>query len=288
MSAALHDDRAAELGEGAFWHPGRGQFYWFDILHARLLTRENGAPREFRFPEMVSAMGWISADEAVVAAESGLLRVNLNDGSFTPLAQIEAGQPATRSNDGRADRQGGFWWGTMGKRGGDDPGKGAIWRWYRGEVRKLVPGVTIPNAICFSADGRIAHFADTVEKKVWRLALDAEGWPTGAPQLWLDLTAEGLNPDGAVICAEGLFWNAQWGAGRVAAYAPDGSFVRAVHVAAPHASCPAFGGAGLDVLHVTTAREGMSAAALAAHPNAGRTFAVPGVGRGLAEPRVLV
>ncbi len=70
--SALHDSRSCELGEGAFWHPLRGQLYWFDILHARLLTREGGEERDFRFPEMVSAMGWISADEAGVAAESGL------------------------------------------------------------------------------------------------------------------------------------------------------------------------------------------------------------------------
>ncbi len=214
--------------------------------------------------------------------------MDLTDGSFTQLARVAAGQPATRSNDGRADRQGGFWWGTMGKRGGADRGLGAIWRWYRGELRQLVPGMTIPNAICFSPDGRMAHYADTVEQKVWRLALDAEGWPVGPPEVYLDLAAEGLFPDGATICADGLFWNAQWGAGRVAAYAPDGSFVRAVAVAAPHTTCPAFGGAGLDVLHVTTAREGMDAEALAAHADAGRTFALPGTGRGLAEPQVLV
>ena len=36
-----------------------------------------------------------------------------------------------------------------------------------------------------------------------RVALDAEGWPKGSPETFLDLTAEGLNPDGAVVDAEG-------------------------------------------------------------------------------------
>lgn len=288
MTAEIHDTRICELGEGAFWHPERQQFFWFDILNRKLLTQENGQAREFTFPEMVSALGWVDRDTAVMASESGLLRVDLNTGATAALAPIAAGQPATRSNDGRADRQGGFWWGTMGKRGGDDPGLGAIWRFYKGEVRQLVPNVTIPNAICFAPDGRTAYFADTVEQKVWTLALDAEGWPVGERQLFLDLAGDGLYPDGAVICAEGLFWNAQWGAGRVAAYAPDGRFVTAIAVSAPHASCPAFGGADLDVLHVTTAQEGMSPEALADHPHAGRVFTVARAGRGLAEPRVLL
>ncbi|MCB6179802.1 SMP-30/gluconolactonase/LRE family protein [Rhodobacter sp. Har01] len=283
----IWDDRPCDLGEGAFWHPLRRQFYWFDILHGRLLTRDAGGPQEFRFPEMVSTMGWINADEALVAAESGLLRVNLNDGSYRQLARIEAGQPATRSNDGRADRQGGFWWGTMGTRGGDDPGLGAIWRFYRGEVRRLFPGLTIPNAICFTPDGTTAQFTDTLSHKVMRVALDVDGWPVGEPRVWLDLTAEGLLPDGCTIDAEGYSWLAQWGAGRVACYGPDGTFLRAVEVAAPHSSCPAFGGVGMDTLFITSAREGMSAEALAACPDAGRTFATAGVARGLPEPQVI-
>lgn len=224
----------------------------------------------------------------MVAGESGLWRVDLTTGTQDRLAEVVAGQPATRSNDGRADRQGGFWWGTMGKRGEDDPGLGAIWRWYRGEVRCLFPGLTIPNAICFAPDGGHAHFTDTVTQQVMRVALDAEGWPAAAPEVFLDLRAEGLFPDGAVTDAEGVLWLAQWGAGRVAAYGPDGRFLRAVAVDAPHSSCPAFGGPSLSTLYVTTARQGMSTAALAACPDAGKTFAVAGVARGLPEPCVLL
>ncbi|MBE2277021.1 MAG: SMP-30/gluconolactonase/LRE family protein [Rhodobacteraceae bacterium] len=284
----IFDSRPCDLGEGPVWHPGRARLYWFDILNRRLLSRGDSGAQVFEFPEMVSALGRISDDEAVVAAESGLLRVNLNDGSFTPLHPVAAGQPATRSNDGRADRQGGFWWGTMGRRGGADPGLGAVFRYCHGEVRRLFTGLTIPNAICFAADGRSAFFADTAPAKVWRVALDGAGWPLGEPGIYLDLAAEGLNPDGAVIGADGLFWNAQWGASRVAAYAPDGTLARTVAVPAPHASCPAFGGTDLSVLYVTTAREEMDAAALAACPAAGQTFAIAGVGRGLPEPQVLL
>jgi sugar lactone lactonase YvrE len=122
-----------------------------------------------------------------------------------------------------------------------------------------------------------------------KVALDADGWPKGAPQLWLDLQPEGLNPDGAVIDAEGLFWNAQWGAGRVAAYAPDGSFVREVTVpGAPQSSCPAFGGADLTTLYVTTALEGMSPSDRQKHPGSGQVFAFEGIARGLPEPQVRI
>jgi sugar lactone lactonase YvrE len=167
-----------------------------------------------------------------------------------------------------------------------EPGAGAIYRWRAGELRRLYAGLAIPNAICFAPDGRAAHFADTPTRRVLRVALDAQGWPAGEPETFLDLRAEGLNPDGAVTDADGLLWLAEWGAGRVCAYAPDGARVRAVPFPAPHVSCPAFGGPAMTTLFCTTALEGMDAAARAASPCAGMTFAVADVAQGRAEPVV--
>ena len=214
---------------------------------------------------------------------------NLSNGRRKPLVTISAGQPATRSNDGRADRQGGFWWGTMGKHGGDDPGKGAIWRYWRGQVRCLFPNWTIPNSICFAPDGSAAYFSDTLTHRVLRVALNADGWPIGEPLVFLDLSDEGLVARRRRCGCGGCgLAGAMGGIARGGAYAPDGRFLQAVSVAAPHASCPAFGGADLSRLFVTTAREGMDAAALAACPDAGKTFVIDGVAKGLPEPRVVL
>lgn len=287
-AATLFDGRPCDLGEGALWHPGRQTLYWFDITGCRLLARGPAGPAEWALPEMHSAAAAIAGDDGalLVASETGLWRFDLATGARRLLCPLEAGDPRTRSNDGRADPQGGFWIGTMGKR--LERGAGAIWRWHRGELRRLYPGITIPNAIAFDPAGGHAYFTDTPTRQVMRVALDAEGWPAGEPSLFLDLSPEGLNPDGAVTDAAGNLWVAQWGASRVAAHAPDGRFLRAVAVAAPHASCPAFGGADLTTLFVTTAREGMDDAALAAWPQAGATFAAPGAGQGRAEAKVLL
>jgi sugar lactone lactonase YvrE len=275
----IYDARTCELGEGPLWHPIREQLFWFDILNRTLHSQT----RSWTFPEIISAAGWINRDELLIASETGLLRFDLGTESRVQVAS--AGTPQTRSNDGRADRQGGFWFGTMGKKA--EKGAGAIWRWYRGELRQLFPGITIPNSICFTLDGRAAHFSDTATGQVYKVALDVQGWPVGEAQLWLDLDRAGLNPDGAVIDAEGRFWNAQWGTGRVAAYAPDGSFLQAVETpGATQSSCPAFGGLDLSTLFVTTALEHMDAEARARHPASGQVFAFDGVACGLPEPQV--
>ena len=281
----IFDPRPCDLGEGAFWHPTRGQFFWFDILNRKLLTQDNG-PREYLLPEMASAAGWLDWDSLLVATERRLLRLDLNTGAQTDVMALEADNPVTRSNDGRADPKGGFWIGTMGKSAQFQAG--AIYRLYQGEIRKVFDKITISNSICFAADGTFAHFSDTALGQVFKVALDAAGWPVGQPEVFLDLTKQGLNPDGAVLDESGLFWVAQWGAGRVAAYAPDGSFVRAIDVGGPHSSCPAFGGADLTTLFCTTAVQDMDASARAQFPDAGKTFALPDVAKGQAEHQVIL
>jgi len=153
-------------------------------------------------------------------------------------------------------------------------------------LRKLFGGITIPNAICFAPDGRTAYFADTPTQAIQKVALDAAGWPCAAPEVFVDLAPEGLYPDGATVDAEGNLWNAQWGAGRVACYSPQGTFLRAIAFDAPHTSCPAFGGPGFSTLYCTTALEGMSLADRAALSLSGATFSADAGTRGLAEPTV--
>lgn len=286
MSVRVFDDRPCDLGEGPLWHPQRQELFWFDITGRRMLSRSGARTGEWSFDEMHSAAGWIDRNTLLMASETGLWRFGLEDGARSLVCALEADNPVTRSNDGRADPQGGFWIGTMGKDAQKDAG--SIWRWYRGTLRRLFAPVTISNAICFAPDGCSACFCDTVTGRVMRVALDAEGWPKGEPELYLDLSAERLSPDGAVIDTSGNIWIAQWGASRVACYAPDGIFIRAVEIPAPHASCPAFGGPDLQTLFVTSALQGMDRSGCADAPLSGQTFAQEGNIKGQAEHRVLV
>jgi len=96
----------------------------------------------------------------------------------------------------------------------------------------------------------------------------------GAQRVFADLSGEKGSPDGSAIDSRGYLWNAQWGGARVVRYAPDGQVDRIVAVPVSQPSCPAFGGANLDTLFVTTAHEGMDAAQRDQEPLSGGLFAV--------------
>jgi sugar lactone lactonase YvrE len=282
----IFDNRLCTLGEGPLWHPEREQMFWFDIVNQKMLSQDRDGPREWRFPEMVSAAGWVDQDVLLIAGERDLFLFDIESEEVETVCLLEQDKPKNRPNDGRADPFGGFWIGTMGKT--EALGAGAIYRFYRGEIRKLYDGISIPNSICFPPDGKSAYFSDTVTQKVMRVALDESGWPKTAPEVFLDLTAQGLYPDGAVIDAAGVMWLAQWGASRVAAYAPDGSFLREVKFPAPHTSCPAFAGPNLAALICTTAQQGMSPGALLQFPQSGSVFIAEGISKGQREHQVIL
>ncbi|MGL1921218.1 MAG: SMP-30/gluconolactonase/LRE family protein [Hyphomicrobiales bacterium] len=267
MAVTIFDDTQCALGEGPLWHPLREQFFWFDINQKQLLTSKNGNRKMWQFTEHVSAAGWLDENTLLICSETAFLEFNIETGEQDVIAPLEADIPNNRSNDGRADPQGGMWIGTM-----DLEAKkhaGAIYRYYQGEIRTLYPNITIPNSICFSPDGSTAYYADTPEKCIMSQALDNEGWPVGDAQMFIDMKQDGLSPDGSVVDAEGCLWNAQWGASRIAKYNAAGKFLMAIDIPdAKQTTCPAFGGADLQTIFVTSAADGDDS------KNAGKTFAV--------------
>lgn len=283
MNVEVFDDRACILGEGPMWHPRRRQLFWFDIVGQKLMTRTKAGPQEWRFDRPVSAAGWIDRDRLLIASDVDLFCFDLTSGDRTPVTPLEADNPATRSNDGRADRQGGFWIGTMGRNA--EPGAGALYRFYRGELRRIRADVTIPNATCFTADGKHAYVADTARSIVWRYPLDAHGWPEAEPEIYLDHRDAGLNPDGAVLDAQGNFWCAEWGASRVACYDPSGNLVKEVALPVPQPTCPAL---AEGHLYITSARQGLPEDAFDTAPHSGKTLRVGVLVEGLPEPQVIL
>lgn len=275
-TATVFDDTICTLGEGPLWHPLRNTLFWFDILGKRLHTRG----RHWQFDACVSAAGWVDRDTLLVASEHALMRFDIGTGQSTEICPLEADNPVTRSNDGRADPQGGFWIGTMGF--DSEPGAGSIWRFYKGGLRRIFPGITVSNTICFAPDGRTAYFSDSLKKQVMAVALDGDGWPLGAPRVHVDLTDTPHIADGAVVDATGTLWTAQWGSSRIAGYDTRGQEVGSFALPAIQTSCPAFGGPDFATLCCTSAAIGLTG------DHEGKTFEIATTLTGQAEHRVLL
>lgn len=264
-----------ELGEGVIWHEGRQQLIWFDIFRkcAFLANADGSEITAYGFGDPVSAAFIVDDDTLLVASSIGLLSLDLATGENTMVHEIEANQAETRSNDCRVAPGNSIWFGTMAYDSSQQVA--SIYHYRNGELTPLFTDLSCPNAICFSPAGDRAYFSDTFDHKIITCSVDPEsGLPVGDTEVFIDLTAEGANPDGAVVDSEGCLWNAHWGAGRVARYRPDGTLDMSIDLPAPQTTCPCLGGPDLRTLFVTTAFGWLPADEAAAYPLSGAVFAV--------------
>ena len=286
---SVFSDTVCTLGEGPAAHPGLGRLFWFDIIGKRLLEKpfHGSGTVVHQLPVHASIMAVIDGDRQLIGAEDGLYVRDIATGRLDLHTPLLGDDPTTRSNDGRVHPCGALWISTM--RWDPSGGGGAIWWFYKGRLERIFDGIAIGNAISFAPDGSHAYFACTRAGTIWRVATDPEtGRPIGDRQLFHQSAPGDGGPDGAVVDADGLLWNARWGAGVVRVFAPDGSTVRTIQIPAGQVSCPAFVGPAADRLAVTTAREGMDDADLAADPLAGQTFLIDLPVRGRFDPPVAI
>lgn len=283
-------DARNTLGEGILWDERAERLFWTDIEASELWSCDaaGGAVRRWPLPERLCSMALTAQDgRLLLGLASGLAFFALSDGRIERLHQVEAHLPDTRLNDGRVDRQGRFVFGMFNQ--AEDPKHpvGGFYRLNRDLSLERLPlgGVAIANSICFSPDGRTMYYADSATGAIRCCDYEPVSGAVSNLRIFAAADAAPGGPDGSTVDAEGCLWSTRWGAGQVVRFTPDGQVDRVLRLAAAQPSCPAFGGPGLDVLYVSSARVGLAPEALAAAPEAGGVFVQRLDVRGLPEQR---
>lgn len=273
------------LGEGVLWDTVSCRLWWTDIQERRLFRFEpvRRALETFQLPERLGSFGFVEGSDRLIAAfESGFAFFHPQSGEIQWVARPPHAADNLRFNDGRVDRYGRFWAGSMVEGAGAPAAK--LYCLRNGLAEVHLSGIAICNSLCFSADARHMYFADTPHRTIHRFDTDPVSGALSNRRIFAQ-TPSGSFPDGSNVDAAGHLWNAHWGSGRVVRYAPDGSISGSIELPVTQPTCIAFGGAALDHLFVTTAREKLSAQALSSQPQAGHLFIYQTNIQGIAEPR---
>lgn len=282
---------ANTLGEGVIWDNRTGLLHWTDIQEKKLYQWDGQSehPTVINLPHRLGAFGFTEQRDVIVAAfDCGFALFNIVTGAVQWLVQPDEIAPGSgrRLNDGRVDRLGRFWCGSMVEDNSlCEESSAALYCLDKDfSARTTRKDIAISNAICWSPDGNEMYFADSPKQIIWRYQFDQQSGQLSEPIVFAT-TARGAFPDGAVTDAQGYLWNAQWGAAQVVRYAPDGSIDQIVKVPASQPSCVAFGGTDMNQLFVTSARENLSPQALATDQQAGHLFVYQTDIQGIPEPR---
>lgn len=263
------------LGEVPLWSARHQRLYWIDVRRPALQSYDLVTEKVERFelPEAVGSFCESKSGDMLLALKSGLYTFDTSSYQLDEWLNIEPDLPNNRLNDGKCDRQGRFWVGSMND--GDRLPTGSL---YRIDADKkyeaLLANITIPNSLAWSPDGNLMYFADTPSLKIMVYDFDTvEGIPH-TPRVFRDMSGHPGRPDGATVDIDGCLWSAEVRGSRVVRYTPKGEIDKIVQLPVTGVTSCAFGGPKLDTLYITTATQRLSAEELARQPLAGALFAV--------------
>jgi sugar lactone lactonase YvrE len=105
------------LGEAPVWVEQEQSLYWSDHVGCTM-KRWNTASGEVTVwdtPGPVGSFAFREGGGMVGGTDSGFCRIDLEAGIYEPIVDPEADMPGNRFNDGKCDRRGRFWCGSMNK-----------------------------------------------------------------------------------------------------------------------------------------------------------------------------
>lgn len=272
------------LGEVPLWHPTENVLYWIDLFKPAI-HRFDPASREVKSwtpPEKLGSFALRAGGGFLLAGRGGLSLFDASSGRIERLADPETGNSANILNDGRCDRRGRFWVGSMNRL--QERASGRLFRLEGRSVQTVADGIWLPNSLCWSPDDRRMYLADSYLRAIFAFDFDIEGGAIGPRREFAVMTNGRGVPDGSSVDSDGFLWNAVFDGGCLARYAPDGRVDRVVNLPVTRPTSCTFGGKDLATLYVTTARFRLTPQQLAAESHAGGVLAIDVGARGLPEP----
>jgi sugar lactone lactonase YvrE len=256
------DVPAAELGEGPCWDAQSQSLYWTDIPASRVhRLSASGVHSSWDVGRQPGAVVPRASGGLAVAAGHAFLSLDPLTGEVAELA-VAPGLPGTRMNDGKCDRSGRFYAGTMDA--DEAPGRGSFYRLEPDlNVTEIYTGIGISNGLGWSPDDGLMYYIDSLDYRIAVMDYDLATGQMGERRTFVTLGSDDVMPDGMTVDAEGGVWVAVWGGGVVQRYDAAGQLTGVVRLPAANVTSCAFGGPDLDTLYITTAAgAGRSAGAL--------------------------
>lgn len=282
-------DVKTTLGEGPLWDAEQERLYFIDSFDGRVFrTTVDGLElRAWDVPGKIGSMALRKdGNGAIVSLQQGFHALDFRTGDCELIHDPEPDRPANRINDGKVDRRGRFFAGSM-----DTMEEGPYGALYRLDpdfsVHKVDSNIICSNGPCFSPDDKTFYFADTWTGEIWAYDFDVETGAIANRRTFAKVdTSNGGAADGSTVDAEGCLWNALVYDGKLVRYTPDGTVERVIDMPVKKVTSVMFGGPNLDILYVTS----MAKPPLPRFPGdgvqRGSLFAIHGLGiRGVSEPR---
>lgn len=271
------------VGEGPVWNAKEQAIYWVDIDGKKIQRyyTETGNYEVFDMPIKICLMAFRSKGGMILGTEDGFYFWDPSTKKLDFIFHPEKGKIEARFNDGKVDRKGRLWAGTMTHQGASS----SLYRMDANlSVRQMESGITISNGVGWSPNNKIMYFVDSIRYVIYAYDFDFEKGSLSNRRAFVQLTESFGIPDGLTVDSEGFVWVAIYGGWKVMRYNPSGKVAAEITFPVSKPSSCIFGGKNYDELYVTTISEGLTAEDKLKQPMAGDLFIIKTDVKGLPEP----
>lgn len=258
MSLELRLNITCRLGESPVWLADEGVLAFVDITGRQIHRYDPASDAHVTcdLDEDVGCIAPVRGGGLIAGLRSGLWRLDERGRKVALLALNPEDPASSRFNDGKCDPLGRYWVGTL-----DEPkthGEAGLYRYDQRGLQRHGGGLMTSNGLAFSADGAQLFHSDTPRFVIRRYAYDLRTGEASAGTVFARLDPEASDrarPDGGACDVEGGYWSALYEGARVHRYGSDGALLSVHPLDAARPTMPAFGGADLRTLFVTTAQD---------------------------------
>lgn len=245
------------LGECPVWAGERAELLFVDVT-GRYLHRfspQSGSLESLSVEEDIGFVAPAREGGYVAGLRSGIWLLDERARKRRCLACNPADARTVRFNDGGIDPHGRLIIGTIDETRRD--ARAGLYRLDPHGLSEIATGLMTSNGVAFAPDGRTLYHSDTPRFVIYQRAYWPENGEVGPLREFARLDPNASDrgrPDGAAVDACGCYWSALYEGARVNQYDSSGRLIaeHAVPVRSP--TMPAFGGADLKTLFLTSAQ----------------------------------
>lgn len=255
-------DAGAQYPEGPLWV--EGTFHYVEYSRGNVIARDGTLRTVLWHGDGCGPSGLAAFDGTLlVACYDGnyLLQIDRHGRELHRWRRDARGAPFAGPNDFAPDGRGGVYFSASGVYDTRAPVTGAVYHLGANDLapRRLADTIHYPNGLALSGDGRQLLVAEMLAGRVLAFDVEADG-SLGARRVWARLQdlaaptpgADAYNgPDGLKLGADGCYYIAQNGSGRVLVVDQDRRLVRTIDVPAPYVTNIALNPGEPGVVYVT-------------------------------------
>lgn len=252
------------VGESPLWHAEQAAWYWVDIPAKTIwkLNARNGQLTSWLTTEMVACIALKQDGDFIAGMESGIFNLHLGDGPrslqtrLAVPAELAESETGMRFNDGRCDRQGRFWSGTMFMDMVAGKAIGNLYRYTQeqGLSAPVVSNLLTQNGLAWSPDGKTMYLSDShpASQTIWAFDYDVEEGMPYNRRVFADMKSMAGRPDGAAMDVDGCYWICGNDGACVLRFTPTGKLDRTIALPMNKPAMCTFGGPDMSTLLVSS------------------------------------